>query len=84
MTDPDRNPQSPEEIREAWASLPQDVRNHLLRQIVHDEPATTGAVLVEVDVCAETADEMNVVIELTTGHMYGYSWVARPPGASLH
>jgi hypothetical protein len=64
--------------------------NPLRRAAARDLPNTQGAVIVEVDVHeldageAEFDGERLAIVVLDTGHMYGLSFVARPPGARLH
>jgi hypothetical protein len=60
------------------------------RSTGRDLPATQGAVIVEVDEHELDADEAEfegerlAIIVLDTVHMYGLSFVPRPPGALLH
>jgi hypothetical protein len=74
----------------AWAALPEHTRDALQRQIARDLPDTAGARIVEVDEHELDADEAEIVgervaiIVLDTGHMYGLSFVPRPPEALLH
>jgi hypothetical protein len=83
-------PQTAEEIARVWAALPQSTRDDFQQLIARDLPDTAAAVIVEVDEHELDADEATIVGEhlatvvLSTGHMYGLSFVPRPPGALLH
>ena len=78
------------EIAAAWAALPPYTRDGLQQLIAHDLPDTKDAVIVEVDVSeieageAEFDGERLAFIMLSSGHMYGLSFVPRPPEALLH
>ena len=77
-----------DEVLEAWDALPHYTRDWLKELIARDLPDTRHAVLVEVDVARNEDEEddatMSVLIERSTGHLYGASFVPRPPGARLH
>jgi len=82
--------QTPQEIARVWAALPQHTREDFQQLIARDLPDTEGAVIVKADEHELGADEATIVgermafIKLSTGHMYGLSFVPRPPEALLH
>ena len=82
--------QTPQEIARVCAAPPQHTREDFQQLIARDLPDTEGVVIVKADEHELGADEATIVgermafIKLSTGHMYGLSFVPRPPEALLH